>query len=1075
MGELNINVGLKLKETKAAQSELQSQLNKIHNNLTATIKDVKLQGIKTKLQSELDKNTTNTTLRISNIEIASSVVASLQKSLDQIGKTLELNVEQINFKEISSYQNSVQAELDKLSSLVSLNINDIAISGIKEKAEQIGRELSSGILLNPTIVPTSNEKTSSANTGSSIGQQESLFDTSRILQKQAEVIEQFAKNNALEYSEEFRAELLNDFNNMDFTAFISKLQNSFSENRIEMPTIDSEKAYADALNRYKEFIKEVQNTISTGRSFSTLGMFSGDELKDLKAQLKGYFAINDKTGTSIDGIMSEIVDIANKYGFDMGKSDGLDVLQDQVHKLADIVQEYKDLKADGGLSFINENNSENDMQHFTESCYNLIGALEDLEKAKDSVDKKFSEGGSKASDSTLGSSASKKADSLQGSLNKSINNGLINPDVIARLQDELLKLDADTPAEEFKRLEERIKSLSDTDKNIVTVQAAIDKLGTSLEKIEKESPDAIDLNSEELKDALSQIDKLKDSLSKLKAGDIMGGQGLKADIDSANNSMTKFSNAVKQTNSEIKAANKEQEANDKLASQIYEKRIQLANQRAEAEKRANESADASARLAEEREIIALGENAIRQINEEIAAQENLRQVEQERASNLDKIKSKLQSTLDNSVNTRGDLGVDVSYLNELQNRLNAINTNTAEEEIEQLKQAINSLKSGDSQILQVQKSIDKLSNKIAKLQDKKELDIITTEELAQLDEMTREMTNLTSIIDDLSSGATRSQTQISNAIYSATQSMNDLGSETTETTGLLSNMGDVFKNALSVGLGFNIGSIMQSQLSSVKETILEVDNSMKDLRRVTNLTSEEYEEITKSSNEMGISLGRTTTETLDTITAFVQLGESVEDSKTYLSEAALVLANVADISVDESINAIISTMKGFGLEAQDVTKIIDTMNEAGNRFALTSADLAEGLRIGSASLKIAGNDIYETSALITAGTEVLQDSNKVANGLKTISMRLRGVAGDGEEVSAALGEFVKDITGVDLTDTNGQFRSTYDILVDISKVWDTLDSFDQAQLLEEIAGKNQVYTKSLVCTEMCIGHNFNCR
>lgn len=74
---------------------------------------------------------------------------------------------------------------------------------------------------------------------------------------------------------------------------------------------------------------------------------------------------------------------------------------------------------------------------------------------------------------------------------------------------------------------------------------------------------------------------------------------------------------------------------------------------------------------------------------------------------------------------------------------------------------------------------------------------------------------------------------------------------------------------------------------------------------------------------------------------------------------------------------------------------------------------------------------------------------------KTISMRLRGVADDGEEVDAKLGDFVKTLTGVDMTDANGEFRSTYDILLDIGKVWDTLDSKSQASLSEKLFGKNQ--------------------
>lgn len=63
---------------------------------------------------------------------------------------------------------------------------------------------------------------------------------------------------------------------------------------------------------------------------------------------------------------------------------------------------------------------------------------------------------------------------------------------------------------------------------------------------------------------------------------------------------------------------------------------------------------------------------------------------------------------------------------------------------------------------------------------------------------------------------------------------------------------------------------------------------------------------------------------------------------------------------------------------------------------------------------------------------------------------------DGEELNASMGEFIKQITGVDLTDANGEFRSTYDILNDIGKVWDTLNSKQQAMLAEEIAGKNRV-------------------
>lgn len=72
------------------------------------------------------------------------------------------------------------------------------------------------------------------------------------------------------------------------------------------------------------------------------------------------------------------------------------------------------------------------------------------------------------------------------------------------------------------------------------------------------------------------------------------------------------------------------------------------------------------------------------------------------------------------------------------------------------------------------------------------------------------------------------------------------------------------------------------------------------------------------------------------------------------------------------------------------------------------------------------------------------------------------MAEEGEELNPKLGELVKTLTGVDLTDANGEFRNTYDILTEIGEQFDGLNSKEQALLLEEIAGKNQVIKASYV-------------
>ena len=155
---------------------------------------------------------------------------------------------------------------------------------------------------------------------------------------------------------------------------------------------------------------------------------------------------------------------------------------------------------------------------------------------------------------------------------------------------------------------------------------------------------------------------------------------------------------------------------------------------------------------------------------------------------------------------------------------------------------------------------------------------------------------------------------------------------------------------------------------------------MVDLQRVSNETSDSYDEIARGANQTAIEMGKTTQEVVNATSAFVRMGYSVKEATGYLAEAGLTLSNVAEMDINSATDSIVSTMKGMGLAAKDATEIVDVINEAGNKFALSSSDLAEGLRVGSASLSIAGNDLYESSALIVAGTEILQvKSNNCSN------------------------------------------------------------------------------------------------
>lgn len=277
----------------------------------------------------------------------------------------------------------------------------------------------------------------------------------------------------------------------------------------------------------------------------------------------------------------------------------------------------------------------------------------------------------------------------------------------------------------------------------------------------------------------------------------------------------------------------------------------------------------------------------------------------------------------------------------------------------------------------------------------------------------------------------------------------------------LQGFGDSLKSATAnLGLFFTGGMLLRSVFNELRTGLADIknlDDALRDLKRVTDDVSDNtLNNFVNKANSMAIALGNSTEGVINATTTFKQLGYSFEEASNYMAKNSIILSNVGNMSAEDSANSIVSILKAFKLEASDTTQVVDMLNEAGNNFAITTQQLSEGLRVGSASLAIANNDLAQSSALITTGTEVLRNPEQVANGLKTISMRLRGIADENGELVPKMEELVKNLAGVDITDRQtGDIRSTFDILNDIGKVWDNLNDKQQALLAENIAGKTR--------------------
>lgn len=187
-----------------------------------------------------------------------------------------------------------------------------------------------------------------------------------------------------------------------------------------------------------------------------------------------------------------------------------------------------------------------------------------------------------------------------------------------------------------------------------------------------------------------------------------------------------------------------------------------------------------------------------------------------------------------------------------------------------------------------------------------------------------------------------------------------------------------------------------------------------------------------------------------------------------LAGVATKLEKTGDMSIDKSTKTLISNLQAFkeidGLTEEQYSEralaIADKINNISNKYSIDAEGISDALQNSVATLQEANNDINQSIAMISAGNKIFQSPSEIGNMLKVVSMRLRGVSEDGEQAEesvAKLQDTILNLTNgkVDIMLDDNTFKSTYDILLEISKVYDTLSDKSQALLLEKIAGKQR--------------------
>lgn len=309
--------------------------------------------------------------------------------------------------------------------------------------------------------------------------------------------------------------------------------------------------------------------------------------------------------------------------------------------------------------------------------------------------------------------------------------------------------------------------------------------------------------------------------------------------------------------------------------------------------------------------------------------------------------------------------------------------------------------------------------------------------------------------------ATKSQSEVESFVHT------NLDQPTDETQVAPNGEGLEFQSSTaSLGKAFKQLSLYRIAWAQVKKvyrevisTITELDKSLTEQAMVTGKTREQTYALLGTYQDMASELGTTTKEVASVATEYMRQGKTVSESLT-LTTAAVSAAKVAGISASESINYLTTALNGFQLTADEALSVSDKFAAVAATSATDYEELAVALSKVASQANLAGMSIDYTTALLAKGIETTREAPEtIGTALKTVIARMREISDYGETLDGSTDvnnvETQLAYVGIALKDTNGELRSTEDVLDELGKKWDTLNSNQQAAIAKALAGTRQ--------------------
>ena len=190
------------------------------------------------------------------------------------------------------------------------------------------------------------------------------------------------------------------------------------------------------------------------------------------------------------------------------------------------------------------------------------------------------------------------------------------------------------------------------------------------------------------------------------------------------------------------------------------------------------------------------------------------------------------------------------------------------------------------------------------------------------------------------------------------------------------------KNTALQLMGLSSGiMVLRKVISVIKEgvnAVIELDTALIDLKKTTTMSGSDLAAFYKDANKAAIELGVTTKDIIQSAADWSRLGFSDKKSAESMAKLAAQFAAISPgVSIEESTTGLVSVIKAYGIEVEDVLDgVMSKINIVGNTAATSNQQIITGLQNSASAMSAMGSTLEENIHCLLLHRKLLRMNQK---------------------------------------------------------------------------------------------------